>query len=255
MSIARSTSLLVLLVFTSACTAETDDTDVAAVEEALGHFGPGGDPLIHQDHPLGQWLYQQIAKGWLKWMMGQPFSTGPVADTTGDACGLDQHGPLFYLAGTTGGPVERDCDIPRHKALVVPLMNQWIIATDEDITDFGGIDPLIEAVEEYYVGLRGRTCELMLTLDGEPILADTAERDAELWTQVSSDPFPIFLDDDNYFGDLLPGGWYPAAFTAGHYALLKPLSRGHHTLEFGGVRCNGTEVSFETSAVYHLHVH
>jgi hypothetical protein len=245
-------SVLALVLCASACAADTDDVDVAAVEEALGHYGHGGDPLIRQDHPIGKWLYKELAKGWLRWMMGQPFSTGPVADTTGASCGFDQHGPVFFLAGTTGGHAVRDCEIPRHKVLYFPLINRWMIPPDELADEPAEMAEYLEFAHSYFPERRELTCSLTLTLDGEEVLADTAERDEELYTEIY-DPFSVFLDPDNYYGDGV-GGPYSYALTSGHYALLKPLSRGRHTLELGGMICNGEEIEFETSVLYNLDV-
>jgi hypothetical protein len=232
------------------CIADGTD-EVGSVEEALGHFHHDRDPLIHQDGPVGEWLYRTLAKGWLKWAMGQPYSTGPIEDPTGASCGIDQRGPVFYLAGTDGGPAERDCDIPRNKALFIPLVNHWIIPPEEFVDTPEEMAEFIAFAESYFPENRAYTCQLDLRLDGEDILADTAERDEEFWTEIY-DPFPIVLDDDNFTGG--PGGLFPAALTAGHYALLKPLSRGPHTLELAGVICDETTVYFETSVVYNLDV-
>lgn len=248
-----SAALVVIVASASGCIAEAGE-EVGSVEEALGHYPRGHrDRLVRQDHPIGAWLYQHLAVDWLRWMMGQPFSTGPVTDPTGASCGLDQHGPVFYLAGTTGGPATRECDIPRNKALFFPLINSWLIPYAEEVDEPGEMEELIAFAEEYFPYNRATTCTLTLRLDGEEVLADTAERDEELWTDVY-DPFPIFLDDDNYYSPD-PGGEYPAALTAGHFALFKPLSRGHHTLELGGVRCDGEEILFETAVTYDLNVH
>jgi hypothetical protein len=244
-------SVLMALVCTAGCAAQTEDGDVASIEEALGHFGRGGDPLIHQDHPLGAFLYEQLAKGWLRWAMGQPYSTGPITDPTGASCGIDQHGPVFYLAGTDGGPATRECTIPRNKALYFPLINSWAIPPEEFVDTPEELEAFIEFGHRYFPENREFTCTLTLRLDGEEVLADTAERDEELWTDVL-EPFPVVLDDDNFSGG--PGGFRSSALTGGHYALLKPLSRGDHTLELGGVQCEGEEIFFETSATYTLHV-
>jgi hypothetical protein len=119
------------------------------------------------------------------------------------------------------------------------------VDTPEELAEF------IAFAEYYFPANREVTCTLTLRLDGEDILANTAEIDEELWVDIY-DPFKIKLDADNYAGG--PGGKYPAALTAGHYALLTPLAPGDHTLELGGVQCEGDEVYFETSATYHLHV-
>jgi hypothetical protein len=139
--------------------------------------------------------------------------------------------------------------------LFFPLLNSWVIPSDA----------WAEANYDYYVNImaptnlannRANTCELTLRIDGEDLLEDTAERDAELWVALT-EPFSVELDDDNWWtnlGSVKPGGTYNYALVGGHWALFKPLSPGEHTLEFGGKICDGDEVIVEASAIYHLHV-
>ncbi|MFV8753267.1 hypothetical protein ACNOYE_22185 [Nannocystaceae bacterium ST9] len=212
-------------------------------------------PLILQSSEQTEQAYAELAKRWLEWTMGQPWSTGPVTDPTGEACGNDQQGKVWLLAGTSGGPVERDCTIPAHKALFFPLINRWVIP------NIDGVDTPEEAAEwlawapGYFASKRASTCGLTLKIDGEDILEDTAALDAELYVEVL-EPFEVFLDDDNWatqYGK--PGGEYPFALVDGHYALLEPLEPGDHVLEFGGKTCNAQGVvTFETRATYNLHV-
>lgn len=213
--------------------------------------------LVSQSHPLLQDLYELGAKEWLRWAMELPWSTGPVTDTTGASCGQGQSGPVWFLAGTGGGPVTRSCTIPKNKLLFFPLINSWVIPTAEEVADPADFASYMAFVEAYLPARRTQTCELHLTLDGVAIGGDTvAELDPKLWVQIL-DPFSVVVDaDDNWatpFGH--PGGFTPAATVAGHWALITPLTKGEHVLEFGGSRCDEDDVvQFTTSAVYNLTV-
>ncbi len=211
------------------------------------------DDVVLQDTPAGAHAYEHEAQSWLEWAFGQPWSTGPVTDTTGDQCHLDQSGKVWYLAGSTGGPVERSCTIPEHDYVFFPLVNRWILHPDATIDDEAAMDELVTFGEEYFADNRAHTCSLTLRLDGEDLLGDTETLDEELYVDVL-DPFELDVDDDNFASEFgLAGGTYPAIID-GHYALLRPLEEGEHTLELGGVLCDGEEIWFETSAVYHLEV-
>lgn len=205
--------------------------------------------LVEADTPAGAHLYEKHAREWLRWMVGQPYSTGPVTDPTGAACAEDQSGKVWYLAGTDGGPAERTCEIPEGKALFFPLVNAWGIAPEELFATPEELEEALVGIGEYFAANREATCTLMLTLDGEPFLETLEEHDASLWAQVL-DPFTVEMDADNYAG--LPAGEYPIAVIAGHWALLSPLPPGEHTLVFGGAQCEGEDISFETSVTYHL---
>jgi hypothetical protein len=63
--------------------------------------------------------------GWVRWAESLPWLDGPIKDQTGEHCADGQDGPVWYLAGTAGGPVVRQCDIPAGKQLFFPLINTW----------------------------------------------------------------------------------------------------------------------------------
>lgn len=245
---------LAVLASATGCTAEQPSEDGSGEEsaaEASQAVQSDGSPLILQDTNHQAKTYEKLAEGWLEWAMALPDSTGPINDPTGEACDLGQHGDIWYLAGTYGGPVTRSCDVPEGKEIYLPLINFWMVppveyvSTPEDVADF------VAFAEWYFPENRAYICSLTLRLDGEDLLPDTAALDQELWVDIY-DPFKVVLNDDNFAGQ--PGGKKPAALIAGHFAHLEPLSPGDHTLEFGGVQCDGDEIWFETSAVYNIHV-
>ena len=211
-------------------------------------------PLILQSNSHTEKAYSKLAKEWLRWTMAQPHSTGPILDETGASCANDQQGKVWFLAGTFGGAVERDCTIPEHKALYFPLINRWIIPNAESADEPEEIEGYLEWIPDYFADYRAHTCELTLRLDGEDILPDLETLDAELYVEVL-EPFDLYLNDDNWASQWgKPGGHLPAAWVDGHWALLEPLSPGDHVLEFGGVICDEDTIYFETSATYYLHV-
>jgi hypothetical protein len=237
-------------IFAGGCALDTEP-DAEAISEALRHVDRDRDPLIEQDGPLTEWLYEQLNEGWTRWALELPWSTGPVNDPTGESCGLDQRGPVFYLAGTSGGSATRSCTIPRHKFLFFPLVNFWLappparIDTPEEMAEF------LAFAETFFPAARANNCGLTLRVDGEEVRTDLAELDEDTWTDVF-DPFAVTLDEDNFTGG--PGGLRPAVLTGGHFALLRPLSRGPHTVEFGGVVCTDGVPDFETSVAWEIEV-
>ena len=245
---------LAFLASTIGCMAEPVEDEAGESElvaEGSQAIHGSGSPLILQDTPQRAREYEKLAERWLRWSMAQPESTGPITDTTGESCDMGQSGHVWYLAGTYSGPVTRDCDIPRNKQLYLPLINFWAIPPTEYVDAPEELAEFVAFAEEWFPANRAAVCSLTLRLDGQDLLADSAAIDEELWGDVL-DPFKIKLNADNYTGG--PGGKRPAALIAGHFAQLEPLSRGDHTLEFGGAQCENGETVFETSAVYHLHV-
>jgi hypothetical protein len=206
---------------------------------------PPAQTLVLQDSDAARATYEEHAAGWLTWMAALPFSTGPVTDTTGEACDQGQSGEVWYLAGTPGGVVERTCDIPAGQTLFFPLVNRWAMNAD--------IETIKEPVVAWFQSERANTCELTLKLDGEPLLPDTAAMDEALYVDVL-EPFAVSLDADNFnSANGFAGGDYEA-ITDGHFAMLSPLAPGEHVLELGGAICDGEEVVFEVAAAYNLNV-
>lgn len=194
--------------------------------------------------------YQRLAKGWLRWVFSQPWSTGPVNDPTGAQCGNEQSGGVWYLAGTPGGPATRECTIPSHTPLFMPLDNVWVLPSQEEIDGAGGLDVITPQVAAYFESLRGDACAISLRVDGVEQVTDLTMADEQLWTAVPR-PFPVYHDADNFSGR--SEGVYPA-YTAGHFALLAPLTPGDHTVELSASLCYMGSVYFQTSVDWTLHV-
>ncbi len=233
---------------------DTDATGVAQEADSLEGFSVPAGPgvLIPQNNSIVKDIYAFEAKGWIRWAMGLPFSTGPITDTTGAACAQGQSGPVWYLAGTSGGLATRSCTIPKHKFLYVPLINQWVLPMPQYVDTPAEMADYTAFLASYIPDVRAHTCNLAIKLDGVPLLTTEAQLDAKLWTQVLN-PFTVKVNDDNFAGSL--GYTTPAGVTAGHYALLRPLSPGNHVLEYAGAQCDDQgAVEFENSTVYHLTV-
>ena len=52
--------------------------------------------------------YSQWTSKWWQWAYSVPADVNPITDTTGKNCGQGQKGPVWFLAGTTGGTAERN---------------------------------------------------------------------------------------------------------------------------------------------------
>lgn len=188
---------------------------------------------------------------WLRWALAQPHDGGSISDPTGELCGLDQDGPVWFLAGTFGGPAFRECSIPAGKRLFFPLVNRWCVFPDEF---YGGDAALIAAdlpfVEDWFDMQSEATCSLTLRIDGQDVRPDLATLDEDTYIRVM-EPFEIDLDDEHWATEWFAGGTMPAVGD-GHYALIQPLTPGDHVLELGGTICG--EYPFSTAVTYVLHV-
>ncbi len=186
---------------------------------------------------------------WLRWVIGQPFDENPVNDPSGALCGVDQDGPVWFLAGTFGGPAERECTIPAGKQLFFPLVNNWCTIAPE----LGDPDELLALwgadVEAWFDANYANTCALTLRVDGKDVVPDFDELYTTHYLKVM-EPFEVDVNPA-WAPEYTAGGPMPT-LGAGHYARLMPLTPGDHVVEFGGSICG--DHPFTTAVTYHLHV-
>ena len=80
----------------------------------------------------------QLTADWWKWIIAIPSEINPLLDDTGEDCGVNQQGPVWYLVGTPGdtetgnlttGDAERDCVIPEGKKILFPIINVAMFRT------------------------------------------------------------------------------------------------------------------------------
>jgi hypothetical protein len=232
--------------------AELESRASSPVAPTLGVNANLGEAVEALAENIGLPSREQDAAGWVQWSGRLPYYAGPIFDETGAQCGEGQDGPIWYLPGTAGGPVNRTCTIPVGKQIVFPLLNYYgaypvsSYPTPEDAQ--ASIDYFEETAEWIYADL---TCSLTAKLDGQDLYADLTDT----W-QLVIDPFEVELPDDpDNFAD-----WYGIqgvttdAVSAGYYARLPALAPGEHTLEFGGTLCYEGEIWFDTYASYTIQI-
>ncbi len=257
----RSVSLMVFLCMTSGWTVACDEFDEFdqfdefdessdSVELAAFALVPPAVPAADQLPPKNVEPTEELVIGWNRWALSQPWTDGPISDTTGEHCADSQEGPVWYLAGTNGGSAVRECDIPAGKQLFLPLVNTWTFFPPQLFPTQESIDAGVSSMEAFVEQMHADTCSLTLRIDGQDVIADFDTMNEELHISVM-DPFEINLNDDHCAVGWFQGGGLMPAVAAGHYALLQPLTPGDHVVEFGGSLC---EFQFSTGVTFLLHV-
>jgi hypothetical protein len=154
--------------------------------------------------------YGEWATKWWSWAFQQAFV--PVNDPDGSHCADGQRGKVWFLAGTSEGSATRECTIPSGTALFFPLAN---------VADV--FDPQIPQTDAELIAECDSWADtfthLFATIDGRQLKNLTDYRVETLIFQVPQD-----------FPDV--GG--NQAASCGYYLFLAPLSKGEHTLRFGG---------------------
>ena len=188
--------------------------------------------------------YGEWSAEWWQWAYSIPAATNPILDTTGTNCTQKQSGPVFFLAGTSGGPaVTRSCTVPAGKALFFPILNALFGAA------VGDCDPTNPKVACNLADLRVLTAAAMdsvtlkATVDGQPLGNLDQQR-------VQSPVLTITYPDKSITG--VAKGTYTPNVSDGYWLLLPPLSPGKHTIYFKGVSTGGPFKGAVVEVTYNL---
>jgi hypothetical protein len=195
-------------------------------------------PLNSEPFGIG---YIAAAEGFHRLLYMEPSGTNIATDTNGKYCSLDQSGPIWYLAGTAGGSVVRNCTIPAGKALFFPLIaNECSYAENPNLKS---VSQLIDCAKSADNNLN----YLQLSIDGVTI------PNMEKYRITSTKLFNFTFVKDNIAGT--PPGQTSGAID-GWFAYLKPLPPGSDTVRFGGASTSVTlgQPNYAVDATYHLTV-
>lgn len=177
---------------------------------------------------------------WWQWVYSFPSSQNPLFDETGERCAIDQNGTVWFLVGTFGGSVMRQCTIPAGTSLFFPLVN-----TEASIAGGDGTNE-----EELRLAAKtqiDRVSSLKAIIDGVQI------PDLQKY-RAQSQLYTITLPTDNIMG-VEPGT--TSSIAEGYWIFLNPLPPGNHEIIFGGSAGDPSVTSsmnFVTEVTYHLTV-
>lgn len=180
--------------------------------------------------------YGEWGAKWWQWILSLPQDINPLIDQTGEHCAQGQSGPVWFLAGTGGGPIERTCTIPEGNAVLFPVLNSVNVKTDPSETE-GDLRVTTKAAMD-------NPAVLEASVDGVP-LQDLPNYRAE------SPLFNVTLPPGNIFG--VPE-LSSQAVSDGYWVMLQPLAVGDHSLNFRGADMASAAGGLVTQATYQLTV-
>ena len=163
--------------------------------------------------------YPELTARWWTWATGI-FPDTPILDETGELCGQGQKGRIWFLAGSFGNTVVRDCTIRGRKTLFFPVFNTlwW---TPED----GPTAEAVRVLANQSVDVEGLTMEVLV--DGEPV-EDIFGYRAQ--SPPGGSPYTVLEGSaGNVLFGIEPGVRDPSV-ADGYWVMLRPLSRGEHTV-------------------------
>jgi hypothetical protein len=157
---------------------------------------------------------------WWQHALSIPAAQNPIADETGEYCGIGQHGDTWFLHGSfgsIGSPylITRDCSAPAGRRFFLPIVN-WICLPFPGET----IKENVQACQD----ANDLTDTVELTIDGTP-------SNGLIKRRAQRNPFDVTFPENNVY-DVPPGSY--VAVHDGYFAMLPELSPGNHTIEIVG---------------------
>lgn len=188
--------------------------------------------LLSDPDPFGISREKWTERWWI-WLNEIPKPSNPANDSTGVNCAKNQtDSKMWFLAGTLGGIVRRECIVPE-KAILFPIINSVHLLAEPSFKS--------EAELEAKVSIEADNAkDMRVTIDGLQ-LSDLRKH------RVHTRPFDVTLPEDNIWGK--KSGPTRAA-ADGYWIFLRSLSPGRHTIRFFGSDLDG----FETGVTYDLTV-
>lgn len=189
--------------------------------------------VINPSQSVAGFSQLELSQQWWQWAMASPAATHPLFDATGAYANVNNDGPVYFLAGNTGGLSVRTFNVPFDKPVFFPVLNAFDAEVPNDpacdlTCAFGFLDDL---------GMTGAV-HLHASLDGKDLLLGYPS-----FRQRSTSFFSLEVPVDDPFGFPSPYEGTLAAVTDGYWVALDGLSPGKHTLVFGGT--SGTNFTLE----------
>lgn len=166
--------------------------------------------------------YSEWTARWWQWALKIPRNRNPISDTTGKNSAEGQTGsdPVWFLAGTLGGMIERACEIPAGKAILFPVSNN-----ESSYIEFPDLTTELELRACSKADI-DKVTRLMVAIDG----VELKELDLKSY-RIQSPLFSVTLPEDSIFG--VTAGTTQAV-SDGYWMFLKPLPPGRHHIHFMG---------------------
>lgn len=190
--------------------------------------------------------YSEWSARWWQWNLELPLAGHPAVDSPDFDVRSGQRGSVWFLGGPFG-TLERSVTIPASKALFFPLFNAEASSLEAPDSGFhGDTEAEQREVARYWAD---HIVSVFCIIDNEEVenLADF---------RVVSPQFQFNAPTPWIFGDT---GGQGTAVGDGYYVMLRPMSKGAHTIRFGGrshftLAEDGFDGDFPIDTTYHVTV-
>jgi hypothetical protein len=179
------------------------------------------------------------AQAWWQWALGVPAPNNPLTDMTGADADVNNHGPVFFLAGSLNpGVYARTITVRVGKPVFFPVLNSFFapIGSSGDLDPTPCSSPLtLSCALQQVTPIQDSATNMGVQIDGMP-MPPLDNTEIMAFRQTSTSFFPVALPQDNVFGLTVQPCCTDQPFWVqdGYYITLDGLSVGTHVLHFQG---------------------
>ena len=194
---------------------------------------------------------KEWAAKWWQWYVSVPKTHSPnnldyPNHIPNQSCEVfqDPSSPVFFLFSpyVEEKVAERTCNVPREKAIMIPIVSGIMDTGDPTLTDNS-----TRALTETATG-GNNNAAIFVRLDGIRLDFNHDQK-----YRILTDPFNITLPEHNLWEEKEKPGTY-LAVAEGYYLFLKPLSEGNHTLYYEAGTSEPNPNQYSQTVTYHLNV-
>ena len=206
-------SIAVLIVYFANSSAYADSANFSVPEDFSLH-----DYLIAREGFVDGKPLDHYVNEWWKWAYSMQQSKSPVLDPSGEFCGVNQSGPVWFLAGGMGtAQHHRRCEVPAQKYIFFPVINLVSYTPPEE--ERSCKDARL-VVGKGATGFRG----MSVFVNGRPV------NYIERFRISSAECFNLF---ERVPAQFEAPSVFPSA-TDGYWVMLRPLPPGPNIIQFMG---------------------
>jgi hypothetical protein len=163
--------------------------------------------------------YGDWTSKWWQWAYSVPRNVNPSYDDSGRYCSEGQTGPVWFLTGSYKHAVDRHCNIPAGKPILLPILNsECSFAEFPNLKTEQDLRTCAKQMQDSVIGVNA-------ILDGVGVKGLDKYR-------IQSPLFNYTLGKDNILG--LPAQTTTESVSDGNWLFLKLLPVGEHILYFKG---------------------
>ena len=183
-----------------------------------------------------------LTERWWQWLESIPYGVGPNGDPSGANCGVNQEGPVWFLAAPVGGTFSSACTIPAGKIIlsaVFAVIDDYPCPPPQVGPPFG--PPPGQSLDAFL------KADITQFVDAVAYATATLDNEALHVRRVKTSLFPFTAAASNLQGDSCITGSPQLGVSDGYFVFIEPLPPGQHVLRLQSAATGGPVTDVTTT--------